>query len=88
MTPQYAGALRAFLSHHPQDAMPLGEAPDPLKVRGPSAAPETRRPMIRSAGAGADPAALLPLIFAQLPLEPTYRLRSPSAPGGPSPLSR
>lgn len=81
MDPAYAGALKAFLSHQPQEAMPMDGGPDPLKARAPSAAPEVRRRQ-NPAPSDAHAAQLLPLILAQLPLEPTYRL-TPRAPGGP-----
>jgi len=76
MDARYAGALRAFLSHTPSE-MPIDPgARDPLRERGPDAAPDlTPRVPTAAAPTGDTGSALLPLILAQLPLQPTYRLR-------------
>lgn len=75
MDSRYAGALKAFISHNPSESPIDPGAPDPLRKRGPEAAP-TKTPQVQAAG-GALPqgADLLPLILAQLPLAPSYRLR-------------
>ena len=75
MDARYAGALRAFISHQPSDAPIDPGAPDPLRERGPEAAPDLRPRVRAAAPTGETGAALLPLILAQLPLQPTYRLR-------------
>lgn len=82
MDSRYAGALRAFISHNPSEAPIDPAAPDPLRDRGNDATPEMK-PRVRQAAAGQSTGAeLLPLIFAQLPMQPTYRLR-PRAPSSP-----
>jgi hypothetical protein len=78
MDPRYAHQLTAFISQRPNEAPIDPAAPDPLRTRPPELSP-TRRPM-RTA-APPDGLALLPLILAQLPLQPTYRLRR--VPRGP-----
>jgi hypothetical protein len=77
MDARYAGALRAFLSHHPEEQPIDPAAPDPLRTRGPEAKPDTARRVMPHGAGTSGPAGteLLPLIFAQLTLEPSYRLR-------------
>ncbi len=76
MDAQYMGSLKAFLSHNP-DEMPINPgAPDPLRDRAPEKSLDSRR--VKPPGAsrsGPDGTELLPLIFAQLPLEKSYRVR-------------
>lgn len=79
MDSRYAGALKAFISHHPSEAPIDPGAPDPLRDRPADRSPlVSRRPPPTAAPGGAPTgAALLPLIYAQLPLAPTYRWRRP-----------
>lgn len=77
MDARYAGALKAFLSHNP-DEQPINPgAPDPLRDRMPDQTPVLpRRAMPPGAGrSGSDGTELLPLILAQLHGEKSYRVR-------------
>jgi hypothetical protein len=82
MDARYAGALKAFLSHHPEEQPIDPGAPDPLRDR-----PADRAEPVARVARGPQPTArdLLPLILAQMPLQPTYRLRprTPVSPGRP-----
>jgi hypothetical protein len=74
---RYAGALKAFLSHNPDEQPISPGAPDPLRDRMPERTTLTpRRAKPPGAGSsGPDGTELLPLILAQLPMEKSYRIR-------------
>ncbi len=78
MDARHAAALRQFISHNPRETPIDPGAPDPLRDRAPDRSPALRTPVSR--GPQPEGLDLLPLIFAQLPLQPTYRLRRHPAP--------
>lgn len=75
MDARYAGALKAFLSHHPAEQPITPGAPDPLRDRMPERTILPRRGQPPGAGrSGPAGSELLPLILAQLPMEKSYRV--------------
>ncbi len=67
-------ALKAFLSHNPNESPLDASAPDPLKTRGRPDRPDLARRLAPAHGDAPMGLDLLPLILAQLPLEKSYRV--------------
>lgn len=78
MDARYAGALKAFLSHNPAEQPINPGAPDPLRDRMPERSTVARPRRAQPPGAGTSGPAgteLLPLIYAQMAMEKSHRVR-------------